>query len=74
MKTGTDYVGRIYKPKYMDDTNADKDKQRTDTAVSNKDTKKEEKPGGRARSRSIWGRNKKDAKPATPDLATLPTA
>lgn len=47
-----------------------KERKRPDTAMS-KDSKKEEK-AGRARSRSIWGRSKKD-KPAMPDTSTMPS-
>lgn len=70
-------IFRIYKPKYMDESTSktpdSKEKKRPDTAVSNKDAKKDDKTGGRARSRSIWGRSKKD-KPAIPDTATMPSA
>lgn len=64
---------RIYKPKYMDDeatTSPEKEKKRPDTAISKeKETpkSKDDKPAGRARSRSIWGRSKKEKPPAMPE-------
>ena len=59
---------RIYKPKYMDDASKtpEKDKKAgVEMSLSSisKDSAKEKestKPAGRARSRSIWGRSKKD--------------
>ena len=62
-------MSRIYKPKYMDDPanktpEKDKDKNKKgDASLSSitKDAKdKEAKPAGRQRSRSIWGRQKKE--------------
>jgi hypothetical protein len=62
-------MSRIYKPKYMDDPanktpEKDKDKnKKVDTSLTSitKDAKdKEAKPAGRQRSRSIWGRQKKE--------------
>ncbi|KAK3719036.1 hypothetical protein LTR37_004600 [Vermiconidia calcicola] len=55
----------IYKPKYMDEDAklAQKEKTSTELPLSSisKDAKeKEAKPSGRARSRSIWGRGKKE--------------
>lgn len=58
---------RIYKPKYMDDPankTPEKDKNKKVDASLNSITKdakdKETKPNGRARSRSLWGRQKKE--------------
>lgn len=58
---------RIYKPKYMDDPASktpEKDKnKKVDSSLNSisKDAKdKEAKPSGRARSRSLWGRQKKE--------------
>ena len=58
---------RIYKPKYMDDAASktpEKDKNKKGDASLSSITKeakdKEAKPAGRQRSRSIWGRQKKE--------------
>ena len=60
-------VCRIYKPKYMDDTaknaekDKDKDKSYVDASLSSisKDAGKDkEAPKSRSRARSIWGRKK----------------
>ncbi|CAK4034112.1 Mitosis inhibitor nif1 [Lecanosticta acicola] len=60
----------IYKPKYMDDASSapsekDKKEKRPDTAVS-RDSRKDGRPETRARSRSIFGRSKKEKPPAMP--------
>jgi hypothetical protein len=63
MKLLTLFARRIYKPKYMDDTSADKRKDASKQQHPAPPPPPESpvpggKPAGRSRARSIWGRKK----------------
>ena len=74
-ETFTNSVDSIYKPKYMDDAakpkenNKDKDTINVDVSIAsiNPDASKEKeaRTTGRARTRSIWGRSRKEKSVAT---------
>ncbi|EME44098.1 hypothetical protein DOTSEDRAFT_71785 [Dothistroma septosporum NZE10] len=78
-KKGVSMAGNswIYKEKYQDETEAqpkapDTPKKRPGTSHSKtekteeRESRKDDKPAGRQRSRSIWGRSKKEKPPALP--------